>query len=448
MKENRLSVLTLQALSLEDLQAKKRLTVNDGGSLYGTVSIRNEAVIVRFEFRYRTGTGTGIRSKAVGTWPDKTLAAIRKERDALRANVREGIDPLEQKKARKLAQLVEIASEQQRHKAELERLAAEAAGLRTVADLFSDWIKTKAVAHKDGGAFVRQMFETHVLTQLGAVPLPDVTKDMLRMRLSTVAEKAPVMANRLYAQLNNMFDYARRHDMTERNHLEAIKTPDYCGSVEQPSTRELTRELKELFDKIPVSGLMPDKQTAVWLLLATGLRVGELARAKWSNVNLETRQWIIPASDSKNGLAHTVYLSDFAISKLQELNSQRLGFEYLFCGASLADHMNEKTLTKLIRDRQRETAIKGRTPNNEALRLSGGEWTPHDLRRTFATICGDLGVDGAVIEKALNHRPASKIVRTYQRSERAEELREAWARVGSFLERINVDNVVELRKHA
>ena len=32
-------------------------------------------------------------------------------------------------------------------------------------------------------------------------------------------------------------------------------------------------------------------------------------------------------------------------------------------------------------------------------------WTPHDLRRTFSTRLGDLGVAPHIIEKLLNHTP-------------------------------------------
>jgi hypothetical protein len=33
----------------------------------------------------------------------------------------------------------------------------------------------------------------------------------------------------------------------------------------------------------------------------------------------------------------------------------------------------------------------------------GGGWTPHDLRRTGATMMGELGVMGEGIERCLNH---------------------------------------------
>ncbi len=62
--------------------------------------------------------------------------------------------------------------------------------------------------------------------------------------------------------------------------------------------------------------------------------------------------------------------------------------------------------------------------------LSGGAWTPHDLRRTGATMMGELGVMGEVIERCLNHVEQNKLKRIYQRHELKAEQREAWRLLG------------------
>lgn len=41
----------------------------------------------------------------------------------------------------------------------------------------------------------------------------------------------------------------------------------------------------------------------------------------------------------------------------------------------------------------------------------------HDLRRTGATIMGELGVDGEVIERCLNHVEPNRRKRIYQRQQ-------------------------------
>ena len=78
--------------------------------------------------------------------------------------------------------------------------------------------------------------------------------------------------------------------------------------------------------------------------------------------------------------------------------------------------------------------MKCRSLNINALELAGGKWTPHDLRRTGATMMGVLGVRPDVIEKCLNHVEQNKLVRTYQRQKLEVEQTDAWHLLGVRLE--------------
>ena len=68
-----------------------------------------------------------------------------------------------------------------------------------------------------------------------------------------------------------------------------------------------------------------------------------------------------------------------------------------------------------------------------ALVLSGGKWTPHDLRRTGATLMADLGALPDVIEKCLNHTEGKKVKRIYQRAKYSKPMRDAWVMLGDRL---------------
>lgn len=78
--------------------------------------------------------------------------------------------------------------------------------------------------------------------------------------------------------------------------------------------------------------------------------------------------------------------------------------------------------------------------------LSGGKWTPHDLRRTAATLMTALGVLPEVAEKCLNHTEESRVKRTYQRYSYESEKREAWRLLGERLDLLtrDGDNIVTL----
>ena len=113
------------------------------------------------------------------------------------------------------------------------------------------------------------------------------------------------------------------------------------------------------------------------------------------------------------------------------------------------DHVCVKTVTKQLGDRQRGTSapMSRRSPHTAALALSGGLWTPHDLRRTGATMMTALGVLPEVAERCLNHTEESRVKRTYQRHSYDAEKREAWRMLGErlgILTRVDTDNVITL----
>ena len=96
-----------------------------------------------------------------------------------------------------------------------------------------------------------------------------------------------------------------------------------------------------------------------------------------------------------------------------------------------------KTITKQLSDRQRPSnsgTMSNRTNNAQALCLPGGKWTPHDLRRTGATMMTALGVLPEVAERCLNHTEENRVKRTYQRHSYTKECSEAWEKLGSRLQ--------------
>ena len=67
-------------------------------------------------------------------------------------------------------------------------------------------------------------------------------------------------------------------------------------------------------------------------------------------------------------------------------------------------------------------------------RLGIEQWTPHDLRRTFATQLGEsLQIDPVVVEKCLGHK-MPKIMATYNKNEMLPQRKEALDRWGKLIE--------------
>jgi integrase len=370
-----------------------------------------------------------------------TLKDARAARDAARELVSKGIDPRE---ARKLAE-AEAAEAQRRRLLALE-------GRRTVRQAFEQWRALYLSAHrKDGGQAVADLFDRHLFPTLGDLPL----EELRRQQVTAALDKLTGAGRRRTANmaLSVMRQFVRwcalrdwlQHDPTLALSKAAI------GGKDKPRERVLSAlEIVRLRDALPASRLPQRLQHAVWLLLATGARVGELSHARAADFDLAAKRWHIP--ETKNGAAHVVQLSDFALRHVEALLSLRGGSAYLLPGRAGDDEddrpINDKFISKAVHDRQRETPLKGRTKKAAAaLVLPRGKWAPHDLRRTMATRMRDLGVSSDVIERCLNHKPQG-IVAVYQRAELLPERRaafDAWGRELQRLMSLDASNVIELQ---
>lgn len=127
-------------------------------------------------------------------------------------------------------------------------------------------------------------------------------------------------------------------------------------------------------------------------LLISGLRIGELQKARWSDLE-ETEDGLIlhiPASHSKNSDPHWLLVTDLLREQFQPGNG-------------------------LLFERRSATGTQHwvrRFCEREGI----GPWTPHDLRRTFATRLHEFGTAPHIVEKMLNHRMQG-VMAVYNRAE-------------------------------
>jgi integrase len=84
--------------------------------------------------------------------------------------------------------------------------------------------------------------------------------------------------------------------------------------------------------------------------------------------------------------------------------------------------------------------MSNRSSKSGSLILPGGKWTPHDLRRTGATMMTALGVLPEVAERCLNHLEENKVKRTYQRYSYHNEMKEAWRLLGERIELLTLQD--------
>lgn len=443
----KLTVLDLKALTEKDIGSR----ISDEGSLYGSVKARSDGVSVLFRWRYRFGGKS--KDFTCGTWPKDSLADIRAERDRARRILDDDKDPGEEKRIARLqaqADQAEAVSVEQTRILEAEAVKAR----MTVSDLFERWEKSTLGERKDKGAEVRRSFTKDVLPVLGGVAVEDVKRAMIASLLDNVVDRgARIVARELLGELRMMFNYAIKRELIEHNPTALLKRDDFGKKVERD--RILSEaEIRALPGKLADARMAESSAAAIWIMLSTCCRVGEISRAEWKDVDLDAGAWRIPPENAKNAKAHTIYLSPFAVRQFEALKALAEGSPWVLPARwenkeGQRVHVCVKSLAKQIGDRQRgdKPPMACRSVNINALELPGGRWTPHDLRRTGATTMGALGVRPDVIEKCLNHVEQNKVVRIYQRQELKEEQREAWRLLGERLELLmrDDDNVVLLR---
>jgi integrase len=215
---------------------------------------------------------------------------------------------------------------------------------------------------------------------------------------------------------------------------------------EHPRTRVLSEEeIKIFWHGLDRNDLPWDRKTRLALKfeLVTMLRSAELLGARrdeFFDLDGENPRFDVPLKRVKKRRVIQQPLSDLAVEIIREaLTSDKQ--QYVFASPLGDQPMNRRVMATALRG----TKVKGKvkTPGICAL-LGLRPFTPHDLRRTAATLAGDLGFDDAWIAKCLDHAASKKqeqIVpsvtgKVYNHSKRMKEKRAVLDGVAAELRRI------------
>lgn len=467
----------LELLALKPADDGRTIAMGDG--LRGTVRAgADNSVSVYVTLRYRFNGKT--REPAIGTWRSKdgkstgtSLKALRDEADRIRGLVKSGIDPVEQ--AQLDRQRVAAQADADRLKIEADRqeavlvqqqrlqVLAEQQARLTVKGLFKQWKRLELVKRDDKGTEAERSFTADVFPLIGDMAAADVKKAHVQEVLDNIKARATETQNmvrtakKTLSDLRQMFGFALDRDYIEADPTARIKKAKIGKDVERD--RVLSEaELIDLLQKLPNAGLAATSQVALMLQLSTLARIGEVLSAKWEHVDFERRTWTLP--ETKNDMRHEIGLNDFALRHLRKLKAITGLTPWLFPAArakqgqpDFANHVCEKTVSKQVGDRQRPGGVpmSGRSKHVDALVLLGGRWTPHDLRRTGATMMVELGALPEVADRCMNHKQTEKMRRIYIRAVHEAPMREAWRLLGKRLELLEArakgkaDNVVTLK---
>lgn len=428
MAINRIKPLSFKHLKPSD----KEQLIPDGGNLYARVRPIKDGGAISFRFYYRfEGKQKWLTLKA------SDLPEARAERDLYSQMLKDGIDPNLEAKLQK----ERVRKQQLDEQEALTKLEARV----TVRGLFIRWLDTELTHRKDVKE-VSRMFEKDVLPILGELFVEDVRKGHITQVTDALLKRGVKrMAKMILALMRQMFRFAVDRGIIEFDPTGSIRKAKIGGKDVERDRVLNELEIRALARQLPDAHLLKSTECAIWIALSTLCRIGELSKAKFSDINFDLKTWTIPATNSKNGKAHTICLSDFTLAQFKQLKLIAQSETWIFPNRNHSSHVCDKSITVQITGRQTTNILSNRSKNSQALVLTGGKWTPHDLRRTGATIMGNLKVAPDVIEKCLNHTEENKIKRIYQRQELKVEQADAWRELGerlNLLVKMDTSNVV------
>lgn len=444
-------LLTVKAIQAAKQKSKEYLC-SDGDGLFMRV-LPSGKKTWQFVYSHR-----GRRRKlSIGDTDDVSLASARDRASRERERIALGLDP----------RVALITTEVAQAK-ELQALHAEAARRKaedlTFKDMLDTWL-ADGVARSNGNAALRRSFEKNVLPTIGEKPVRLVSeadiRDTLR-KVGRVRGRSRTAVVQL-ADLRQLFRWAEKRKpwrplLIEGNPAELVDAKqivradyDLANERDRVLSADEIRALQDIFStmqtsysdasdrRIATRPVVTETRLAIWIMLSTCCRVGELSMARWEHVNLQTGEWLVPRDTTKTRTEWLVFLSEFALRHFQTLH--QITGKSLWCFPSRVgdNHLDPKSISKQIGDRQfkfkKRSQLKNRR-NDNSLVLPGGAWTPHDLRRTGSTLMQSLGVVEHVRERCLNHVVGGKLGRIYGRYEFAVEKRAAWDALGAHLDTI------------
>jgi integrase len=400
--------------SLKVARATEPGIYRDGGGLYLQITARGAKSWV-YSFMLAR------RSREMGLGPTHTvsLAQARTLATDCRRQLLDGVDPIEARAAKRSAALVEAAATITFKDAAHGYIDAHKAGWRN-AKHASQWEAT---------------LETYAYPVFGALPVHQIDVGPVMKVVEPIWATKPETASRLRGRIEAVLDWA-----TARKYRLGENPARWRGHLDQLlPARSKVRRVKhhaalpydELGAFVPALRLQDGiAARALEFLILTVARTGETIYARWPEINLDAKLWIVPAERMKAQKEHRVPLSDRAVEILREMAELRQS-DYVFPGRDRSKPLSNMALLQLLH------------------RMGRDDVTAHGFRSSFRDWTAErTSYPGEVAEMALAHAVGDKVEAAYRRGdlfEKRRRLMDDWAR---FCDMPPAANVVPLKASA
>ena len=268
------------------------------------------------------------RDLGLGGYPSVSLARVRQLADGHRLAVAEGRDPLAEKRRAKMPAFAEAAAKV--HAVNLPRWKN--------AKHTGQWINT---------------LRTYAFPGIGKLPLDRIERRDVLAILGPIWSAKPETARRVRQRIRTILKWAQAHGFVEHNMAgEAID-----GALPlMPRVKKHFRalpyaEIPAALDTVDASPASMAAKLCLRFLILTAARSGEARGALWSEIDLDAREWRIPANRMKAGVEHRIPLSDAALAVLEQARPLRDDSGLVFPSPTRRGKpLSDMTLTKILRD--------------------------------------------------------------------------------------------------
>lgn len=293
----------------------KEHTLQDGGGLY--LLIKPSGVkIWRFNY-YRPDTKTRALI-SFGAYPSISLADARQLRENAKSLLAKNIDP-------------------QNHQRELTE-AETAMNSHTFAKVAEAWMQIKkSEISPDYAKDVWRSIEKDLLPTLGNLPVSLIKAKTVISALEPVSGRGALeTVRRLSQRVNEIMIYAVNSGLIDANPASGIgrafKKP---AKEHMPTIRP--EELPAFMKAVSLASIDLTTRLVIKWQLLTLVRPAEAAETAWEDIDIENKEWRIPAHKMKgnqkrkaSGYIHVIPLSEPALDILQTLSPLSQHREHVF----------------------------------------------------------------------------------------------------------------------
>lgn len=409
----------LSALAVSRLKTDGRHAVGGVDGLHLRIAGASRSWVLR------VAIGTRRRDIGLGSYPEVSLAEAREKARAMRQKIRDGIDPVEERRASKARAALEAAKTKTFEECAHAYIEANRAGWKN-AKHAQQWHNTLATyAFPLIGHLPVASIDTGLVLSVLQQPVGEgktlwldktETAVRLRTRIEAVLEWA---AFRGYRSGDNPARWKGHleHELPSKNKIKQVKHHPALPYAEIGAFMQELRKREGMAAR------------ALEFVILTATRSGEVRGATWEEIDLDARIWVIPASRMKAAKEHRVPLAAEAVKLLQSLPRIE-GNPYVF-PAPRAGKLSDMALTMLLR------------------RMGRDDLTVHGFRSTFRDWAAETtAYPREVCEHALAHKLADGVEAAYQRGDllaKRARLMADWARYCGIV-RSAADNVVAMKK--